>query len=65
MATDDTKCPVPGCKARHPRNLLMCKPHWFKVPKHLRDEVWDSYKKDGVLSDRYIDARTAAIESVS
>jgi hypothetical protein len=20
-----------------------CKPHWFKLPKALRDRVWDAY----------------------
>lgn len=63
--SDLKTCPVPGCKTKHDRSLLMCKRHWFKVPKPLREEIWDSYKKDGVLSDRYLDARKAAIESLS
>lgn len=58
-------CPVPGCETKHSRNLMMCKPHWFQVPKPIRDEVWRSFKGEGVLSDTYLDAREAAIGSVS
>lgn len=43
----------------------MCRPHWYSVPKLLRDEVWDSYRRDGVLSERYLEARDAAIKAAS
>jgi hypothetical protein len=23
--------------------MFMCKPHWFSLPKSMRDEVWDVY----------------------
>src|SRR4051812_24288776 len=52
---DDRECPVSGCETRHPPHLMMCRSHWFQVPKHLRDEVWDAYRNDGVLSVRYWD----------
>jgi len=39
-----TTCHAVGCSERIPRNMLMCKPHWFKVPKPLRDEIWRTYK---------------------
>ena len=57
------ECPVPGCKDTHPPAHLMCRHHWYKVPKPLRDEVWDSYRRDGVLSDRYRQARDEAIKA--
>jgi hypothetical protein len=58
-------CPVPGCATQHKRSLLMCGWHWKLVPKHLRDAVWRTYKQDGVFSEEYLEARDAAIESVT
>jgi hypothetical protein len=40
-----------------------CKPHWFKLPKVLRDAIWAAYRPgqeiDKKPSDRYI--ATAAL----
>lgn len=58
-------CPVPGCSEMHARRLMMCPTHWRQVPKPIRDEVWRSYREEGVLSEAYIEARVAAIESVT
>ena len=62
---DLATCPIEGCTRRHKRTLLMCAPHWWKVSKETRTEVWDSYKEDGVLSDRYRAARADAIEEAT
>lgn len=47
--------------------MLMCKPHWFQVPRELRDRVWSTYRAyrsdDGSLLD-YVEARDAAIHAV-
>jgi hypothetical protein len=59
------ECPVDGCEERHPRSLMMCRDHWFAVPKPLRDEVWESYRHEGVLSERYGEARDAAIAAAT
>lgn len=24
--------------------MFMCKRHWFKLPKHLRDRIWATYR---------------------
>lgn len=62
---DDRECPIDGCTNRHARTKLMCRTHWYMVPKLLRDEVWDSYRRDGVFSERYLEARDAAIKAAS
>lgn len=38
------KCAAPGCV--HPRRdgQLMCREHWFQLPKPLRDEIWSTYR---------------------
>jgi myo-inositol catabolism protein IolC len=33
------KCPG-GCGATLRDDLLACRPHWWKLPKHVRDDVW-------------------------
>ena len=37
------ECHWPGCEKQVPPAMWGCKPHWFKLPKTLRDKVWDSY----------------------
>lgn len=59
----DRECPVEGCPTRHDRAMLMCRRHWYKVPKPLRDELWKVYRSEGVLSEEYMDARKACIEA--
>lgn len=44
---------------------MMCRQHWFQVPKPIRDEVWRAFKEEGVLSDAYLDAYEAAVASVT
>jgi hypothetical protein len=36
-------CHWPGCKAIVPPAQSGCKPHWFKLPKALRDRIWAAY----------------------
>lgn len=37
-----------------------CKPHWFKLPKRLRDRIWDTYEIGQEIdlspSPEYLDA---------
>jgi hypothetical protein len=41
-----------------------CKRHWFMLPKHIRDEIWRTYRpgqeKDMDPSDDYMKAAQAA-----
>ena len=37
-------CHWPGCEAEVPPKMWGCKPHWFKLPLRLRQEVWNAYR---------------------
>ena len=50
-------CPVIGCSNLLDRSWnLVCKGHWFDIPKPLRDEVWRLFK-----NERGSDAHMAAV----
>ncbi len=51
-------CPVAGCEDRRRPYQMMCRRHWFRVPKDVRDRVWRTVKK---LGKDYMDARVEAI----
>lgn len=36
-------CPAPGCTIECDAGRMMCKPHWFALPKPLRDAVYATY----------------------
>lgn len=36
-------CHWPGCQVQVPPAMWGCKPHWFKLPKRLRDAIWAAY----------------------
>jgi len=36
-------CHWPGCRREVPPAMWGCKVHWFKLPKHLRNEIWRTY----------------------
>src|SRR5260221_9914101 len=38
------RCPVPGCGDLIDPSRLMCRRHWYRVPKHLRDQVWATWR---------------------
>jgi hypothetical protein len=33
-------CQVPRCEEQIDPSRLMCRGHWYRVPKQLRDRVW-------------------------
>ncbi len=37
------ECHWPDCGKQVPPAMWGCKTHWFKLPKALRDKVWDAY----------------------
>lgn len=37
-------CHWPGCTRQVPPAMWGCKPHWFALPKALRDRVWRAYR---------------------
>ena len=36
-------CHWPGCPVEVPPRMWGCQPHWFRLPKRLRDEIWAAY----------------------
>jgi hypothetical protein len=45
----DHECRATGCKARIPLGRLMCKPHWFALPKALQNGInatWRNVRRD-------------------
>ncbi len=60
-------CPVPGCEQIRKMNQMMCRAHWFRVPKDLRDRIWRLVRLMGSeagMSD-YKDARGQAIAAAA
>lgn len=37
-------CHWPECTKPVPPAMWGCKQHWFKLPKKLRDQVWQAYE---------------------
>jgi hypothetical protein len=43
-------CPAPGCNAQVPQSQLTCRPHWYSIPKDIRDRVWSGYRSDDTFA---------------
>lgn len=54
-------CPEPRCEIQVPSNQLACRPHWYSIPKPLRDELWAAYREDGQGSERHLAAVDACV----
>lgn len=66
MASTAHDCPATGCTRRIARHQLMCRTHWYMVPKPLRDAVYDAYRHGlGAGSPAHRDAILAAAEAVN
>lgn len=37
-------CHWPGCHKQVPPAMWGCREHWFRLPKHLRDKIWATYR---------------------
>ena len=62
------KCHAQGCIVEVPPKMLMCRRHWFMVPKPLREEVWRTYRPgqeiDKSPTAEYMLAQGAAVSAV-
>lgn len=62
-------CHATDCPTRVPSEMFMCRPHWFRVPKMLRDRIWATYRRgqcnDMNPSDAYCEAAKAAVIAVA
>lgn len=62
-------CHAKGCTTPVPPKLLMCRSHWYSVPKPLRDAVWATYRPGQEItktpSAEYLQAAIEAINVVA
>lgn len=64
-AAGSHRCPCRACKARVAPDRLMCPPHWYQVPKPMRDAVWATWRSGaGAGTAAHTAAITAAIAAV-
>ncbi len=54
------KCPHPDCSEMMPHHILACKPHWFMLPRAIRDEVNVTWQSGD--STTYMAARQKAVD---
>ena len=53
-----------GCRERIDPSRLMCRDHWYLVPKDLRDMVWATRRSgEGALSPEHLHASHLAINT--
>lgn len=42
--TPPPQCSAPGCTETIKRGMLMCRPHWFRLPPELRRAIVSAWK---------------------
>lgn len=45
MTTSTHTCLAPECEVQVPSSQLACRPHWYSIPKPIRDRVWAGYRR--------------------
>lgn len=57
-----SRCPIGGCGDPIDRSRLMCRKHWYLVPRKLRDRVWATWRSgDGARRAEHQEAVLTAI----
>ncbi len=51
------QCANPNCTVKVQPNIYACKPHWFELPKALRDKIWAAYEGHGDYDLAHEDAQ--------
>jgi hypothetical protein len=60
------RCPVRACTTRVSPDKLMCRAHWYQVPKPIRDAVWATWRSGaGAGSEGHRLACDAAVRAVN
>ena len=60
------ECPATGCASEIRYEMLMCRSHWYMVPKAIRTAVWNAWQDGaGAGSTQHAAAVNAAIRSVN
>lgn len=57
-------CHWPGCEKQVPPAMWGCKQHWFKLPRYLRDEIWNTYRPGQEIDMRPSNEYLAAADEV-
>lgn len=56
------RCPIAGCGEQIDPSRLMCRGHWYLVPKQIRDRVWATWRSgQGASSPEHQEAVRLAI----
>lgn len=62
-------CHWPGCDQQVPPAMFACRPHWFKLPKWIRNLIWQAYQpgqeRTGRPSEAYVHAANLAQEWIA
>lgn len=62
-------CHATGCPRQVPPSMFMCRPHWFSLPRFLRNRLWAAYRpgqeEDKQPSREYCLAAIACVEYVA
>lgn len=62
-------CHAKGCQVPVAPKMLMCRKHWYMIPKPLRDAVWAEYRPGQEIDKRpsaeYLKVMRAAIAAVA
>lgn len=45
-------CHAYRCEVPVPPKMFMCKKHWYKLPKHMRDGIWARYRPGQEIDKR-------------
>lgn len=60
------RCPITGCSEQIDSSRLMCRQHWYQVPKPLRDRIWSTWHSgEGAHSVEHREAVLMAIALIS
>jgi hypothetical protein len=59
------ECYHPRCRTHVPSARFACRPHWYSLPKPLRDRIWSTYvpgqEVTMTASDEYLAAAHACM----
>lgn len=62
-------CHAKKCKVEVPPKMLMCRKHWYMVPKKIQQRVWKHYVPGQEISKtptrKYLKAAQAAVDAVA
>ncbi|HEX6934689.1 MAG TPA: hypothetical protein VF162_21285 [Streptosporangiaceae bacterium] len=59
------RCVIPRCDDPIDPSRLMCRTHWYMVPKDLRDRVWATWRSgQGAYTGDHRDAVRVAVAAV-